>query len=167
MGRLSLLDASMQAVNGRRWVAWVVLLAAVLIADRANSFVARPLARAVVDNAGHTVIGALCWACTLLCAPGSKPAVRCSGCNWATRLLQRSIGRIVAKDPHVLRMCFEICVAGACSSLLDLDHFIAARSATLEGATHLSNRPFGHAMLFVLVVVCSLMQSTMKRAFPV
>jgi hypothetical protein len=153
MGQLRLADAAVQAVNGRRWLLWPALLGCVLIADQANSLVAKPLARAVVDNAGHTIIGALCWACTLLCAPGSKPAVRCSGCNWASRCVQRSIGRIAAKNPHMLRICLEVCIAGACSSLLDLDHFIAARAATLEGATHLSGRPFGHAMLFVLVVV--------------
>src|SRR3546814_5225342 len=51
-----------------------------------------------------------------------------------------------------VRICFEMCIAGACSSLLDLDHFVAAQAVTLEGATHLSSRPFGHAILFVVEI---------------
>lgn len=38
------------------------------------------------------------------------------------------------------------------SCVLDLDHFVAAKSFKLYDATHLSSRPFGHAISFILLV---------------
>ena len=35
---------------------------------------------------------------------------------------------------------------------VDLDHFIAAKSLSLYNATHLISRPWGHCLLFVLIV---------------
>ena len=35
---------------------------------------------------------------------------------------------------------------------VDLDHFIAAKSSSLYNATHLISRPWGHCLLFVLIV---------------
>jgi len=46
------------------------------------------------------------------------------------------------------------CAGVAC--LLDLDHFIAARSVRLHAAMRLSQRPFGHSVLFV-VALCTLL----------
>ena len=34
---------------------------------------------------------------------------------------------------------------------LDIDHFIAARSLSIYDATHLSHRPFGHSLLFMIL----------------
>lgn len=46
------------------------------------------------------------------------------------------------------------CAGVAC--LLDLDHFIAARSVRLHAAMRLSQRPFGHSVLFV-AALCTLL----------
>eukprot|EP01031_Cornospumella_fuschlensis_P038235 gene38235-46462_t len=43
----------------------------------------------------------------------------------------------------------EILLAGFASCALDVDHFIAAGSASLSDATSLPHRPFGHALAFV------------------
>jgi hypothetical protein len=45
--------------------------------------------------------------------------------------------------------CLWACGFG---SLVDIDHFISARSLSLFNATHLASRPFGHAVLFVLFI---------------
>ena len=37
------------------------------------------------------------------------------------------------------------------SCALDFDHFLAARSLSLEAATQLSSRPLGHSVLFICV----------------
>ena len=38
------------------------------------------------------------------------------------------------------------------SGALDVDHFLAAKSLSIYGATHLSNRPFGHCITVVLFI---------------
>jgi hypothetical protein len=44
----------------------------------------------------------------------------------------------------------EIILSLVIGSTIDLDHFIAAGSPSLFAATHLSERPFGHNIVFVL-----------------
>ncbi len=49
--------------------------------------------------------------------------------------------------------CLQVLLALFLGSFIDIDHFIAADSWTLYGARHLSSRPFGHAVPFIVVVV--------------
>jgi hypothetical protein len=46
----------------------------------------------------------------------------------------------------------EIILAAFCSSIIDIDHFIAARSFKLNDAISLANRPFLHNSLTLLIV---------------
>lgn len=45
----------------------------------------------------------------------------------------------------------ELLLAAGCACLIDVDHFLAANSMSMHDATHLHARPFGHAVLFILV----------------
>ena len=46
----------------------------------------------------------------------------------------------------------EICFSILFTIFVDLDHFIAAKSLSLYNATHLISRPWGHCLLFVVIV---------------
>jgi hypothetical protein len=54
---------------------------------------------------------------------------------------------------QLIKQNFEIIIASTIGSLLDLDHFIAAKSFYFYGATHLTTRPFGHNVFFCLIIV--------------
>lgn len=49
---------------------------------------------------------------------------------------------------HLIRW---IIIAGSVAVLIDVDHFFAARSLSLEDALNLDARPIAHSLLFVLV----------------
>uniref|UniRef100_K3X9A3 Transmembrane protein 267 n=1 Tax=Globisporangium ultimum (strain ATCC 200006 / CBS 805.95 / DAOM BR144) TaxID=431595 RepID=K3X9A3_GLOUD len=49
------------------------------------------------------------------------------------------------------------------ASLLDVDHFIAAGSFSISGATHLKHRPFGHAVTFIVAVIATVWSCSSKR----
>ena len=80
------------------------------------------------DNLAHGIISALIWKQFLLC---------------------KYEGSIFEKYWLVL---YEIFIALTFSSLLDIDHFIAANSFNLKDATNLQFRPFGHSIFFLFIV---------------
>ncbi|DAZ99531.1 TPA: hypothetical protein N0F65_005403 [Lagenidium giganteum] len=47
----------------------------------------------------------------------------------------------------------ECAMAAVTACSLDIDHFIAAASFTVSGASHLNSRPFGHAVTFVVALL--------------
>ena len=51
-----------------------------------------------------------------------------------------------------IKNVLEIFSALVIGSMLDLDHFIAAKSFSLFSATHLQNRPFGHNLFFIFIL---------------
>lgn len=72
--------------------------------------------------------------------------------------IARSIPRLTGKlcilrkiKAFVTHNIREIMSSMAIGSLLDLDHFIAARSSSLFAATHLEKRPFGHNLFFLVI----------------
>jgi len=77
----------------------------------------------LLDSAGHFAVGALSWAAAT--ASAARPAAL----------------------PHASALA-----CGALASLLDLDHFLAARSLSVDGALGLRQRPAGHSLLFVAAV---------------
>lgn len=48
---------------------------------------------------------------------------------------------------------WDLLLSGFLSSLLDIDHFLEAKSWSLFDATHLSHRPFGHSLLFIFIFI--------------
>eukprot|EP00981_Chlorochromonas_danica_P011116 scaffold3756_cov180-Ochromonas_danica.AAC.8 len=59
----------------------------------------------------------------------------------------------------------EIVVAGVLGCVVDVDHFLAARSLSLYNATHLPARPFGHAVLFILLITLLIYGITSSRGY--
>lgn len=54
--------------------------------------------------------------------------------------------------------------AGVVSSVIDLDHFIAARSLSLKAATSLENRPFFHnSLVFVILLLLAFLSAAYDR----
>ncbi|RYH15213.1 hypothetical protein EON65_32135 [archaeon] len=100
----------------------------------------------------------------LACAGSSQVVIILSDefCHALTGMLLWSAIIIDSLDGHfsleALRKIFirqfagngkELALAGFTSCALDVDHFIAAGSASLQDATNLPHRPFGHALAFV------------------
>ena len=67
------------------------------------------------------------------------------------------------KPRHIfISLKAELLLSCILSSALDIDHFIAARSLSLFDATHLTSRPFGHSLLFIVIstsLICMLLRS--------
>ncbi|CAI5732087.1 unnamed protein product [Peronospora destructor] len=100
------------------------------------------LLRHLVDSAAHGNVAFCCWAIFLLQAE-KKAEAR----NTTFSVLE------------MLKTCF---FNGITASLLDADHFIAAGALSLAGATHLTHRPFGHAVTFIIVVAFLVSQCSNK-----
>ncbi|XP_023301345.2 transmembrane protein 267 [Lucilia cuprina] len=93
-----------------------------LLGDNFVELTQHPMLKALADNATHAAIGAL------------------SGIAFAVQFYERT--------SHFFGW-FLIFTCFACSSLIDVDHFIAARSWSLEDATNLMRRPFLHCSTFI------------------
>lgn len=87
----------------------------------------------------------------------SQKIVSCIFDSLTHALLAGAIWREVQLVPILksrrifISMKAEILLSCILSSALDIDHFIAARSLSLFEATHLTSRPFGHNLLFVII----------------
>ncbi|XP_015123638.1 transmembrane protein 267 [Diachasma alloeum] len=103
-----------------------------LIGDRLSDNLTHAVARAVVDNVTHALIAGVSWALLTL-------------------LLNDAI----------IKNLIEIVSCTLISSLIDMDHFIQARSWKLSDATRLSKRPFLHATT-VPIILWTLMLLTSK-----
>lgn len=92
------------AINKKKFTISVIIAAVALIGDKNSENQPNRLAAAFCDNLTHALIGAFTW-----------------------------IGMCVAKTSHPTLLYFiEIAVCGMFSSLMDLDHFLAAKSFHLK-----------------------------------
>nr|BAN20952.1 unkown protein [Riptortus pedestris] len=86
------------------------------------------LGRAIIDSFTHGLIGCLCWLVILFRAQYSRN--------------------------YILNAIFEVVLSGFLASVIDLDHFIAARSFKLKDAVSLGvRRPPLHATSVLICVV--------------
>lgn len=91
------------------------------------------------DSATHAIISAIVWSAVVVD-------------------LQRMTSSASFGVPIHFILCHlrnhftSIISALIAGSLLDVDHFLAAQSLTLYGATHLNSRPFGHALVMAIVL---------------
>lgn len=88
------------------------------------NFSKKHIYRALFDNTTHAIIGGLTW--FMVCLNHRN---------------KNSISTII-----------EICVCTAISSLIDLDHFITAKSLSLKDAVSLKNRPVLHCTTVPLII---------------
>ncbi len=97
------------------------------------------LPAAMADNLAHMAIGAITWAAVLV-----------NEADIARRDLILS---------HLFRAspALEVLLCAAVASLVDADHFLAARSLRLEDATSLERRPFLHnsAVPMAILATCA------------
>ena len=81
--------------------------------------------RPLIDNISHGVIACLVW-------------LTASSTSDRKALLTVAL--------------YETIVCGLFGCLIDVDHFLSAKSFSLHAATHLSHRPFGHALIVPMAV---------------
>jgi hypothetical protein len=131
------------------WKYWVALISITLLADD----VLIPTAAAAGSKWAHVLSDTSCHEITALIlwciyreysARGYVVNAKRSLSSWPIRTISCRCG---ISEPLV--ECAMACMFG---SLVDIDHFVSARSLSLFHATHLSSRPFGHAVLFVVAI---------------
>jgi len=107
--------------------------------------------KALVDSGVHFSVGGLSW----LVAGTSLQSSSVAG----TSLQSSSV------NPTVKQLTSEVVLAATLSSLVDLDHFIAAKSFSLKAATSLQSRPFLHDSLVpILVLLTSLLLGLLDKS---
>lgn len=106
-----------------------------------------PLIPIATDSSIHALISAMLWMASHCEGPPlDDPILSCV----RDRTFVGPLRRFSLWIPIFLCACLA-------SSLLDADHFLAAKSWTLFGATHLQGRPVGHSAIFALFApVCVL-----------
>lgn len=104
------------------------------ILDRKVTFSSHFL-RCLVDNFGHGLISAFIWAPNA----GIGSSIFVNG-KFGKYELLRSYSQ-----------GFEVLIAFVFACGLDIDHFIAGGALTLQAATTLPSRPFGHSFLFIFI----------------
>ncbi|KAF7282014.1 hypothetical protein GWI33_003675 [Rhynchophorus ferrugineus] len=107
-------------------VVFVYLLLTAILGDYLVLRQSNAAAKALFDNATHAIIGSLCWT-----------------------LFYINSNKIGVSAKYII---FEIAICALIASMIDLDHFIAAKSFSLKDATRLKNRPFLHCTTLPLVV---------------
>ncbi|XP_052897649.1 transmembrane protein 267 [Anopheles moucheti] len=104
----------------------VILCCVCICGDKLTEYVQYPaLLRACIDNATHAFIGCI-----------------------AAEIILHSFKYQLARHEYYLLLFIGMIV----SSFIDLDHFIEARSFSLQDATHLRRRPFLHNSAICLIM---------------
>jgi hypothetical protein len=127
------------------------------------------LLRHLVDSATHGAVAFCCWGvflCELaladrdfrrrhrLCFPRRTPQQH----------PQRTLAPLSPSCTYYRKLVMRCTLAGVAAALLDVDHFIAAGSFSIDGATHLQGRPFGHAVTFIAVLVAAVRRYARRRS---
>ncbi|KAK9884916.1 hypothetical protein WA026_009153 [Henosepilachna vigintioctopunctata] len=81
--------------------------------------------KAIVDNSTHFLIGGISW---LIVCINTTFVLNHSGC------------------------LFQILLCGVIASIIDVDHFLSAKSLSLKDATNLKERPFLHCSTVPVVI---------------
>jgi hypothetical protein len=96
------------------------------------------ITKCIIDNIGHAVISAWIWHGSFM-HPLGHVVLLTDYRNFYDVVLRRKL--------------YELAAAFSIGSLMDTDHFIAAGWTTsLHEATILPTRPFGHSVIFIVVV---------------
>ncbi|XP_050075591.1 transmembrane protein 267 [Anopheles maculipalpis] len=116
----------------------VILCCVCIFGDKVTETVQKPaLLRACIDNATHATIGCI-----------------------AAEILLHSLKYHTKNQEY----WFLLLIATVVSSLIDLDHFIEARSFRLQDATHLDRRPFLHnSAICVVTFVILILTKRLER----
>ena len=136
-------------------------------------YISIPVWKLLIDNVTHGASASLCWISVLI-LQSEKQRDR-NGVSYSAMLIaahtenksrdrEENDGIIKKMLTMPSKLCNlkkmkrfwnhhgrEMMLAFATGSILDLDHFLAAKSYSLFDATHLDIRPFGHNLLFLTV----------------
>ncbi len=100
------------------------------------------LCRVAVDLSCHMFLCGVSWVCSLLVAGGVR------------QILGNPVKPTLSGGQDVSFRCTlkrEVLMSVVCGGVLDIDHFLASRKFSYFAATHLTTRPFGHAVGFPLL----------------
>jgi hypothetical protein len=123
----------------------------------------------LVDNCTHGLNAAICWI-TVLSLIASSEKKRDGNIDIKENISNEKGNLII--ETHVSSTVIrnkefgnliEIFSALMIGCLLDMDHFIAAYSLSLTAATNLQRRPFGHNLVFMVIVSLTLFLGTTRR----
>ncbi|XP_053665188.1 transmembrane protein 267 [Anopheles marshallii] len=113
--------------NALLFLKHVTLCCVCVFGDKLTEYVQNPaLSRACIDNATHAFIGCV-----------------------AAEIVLHSFKYQLARQEYCLLLFTGMIV----SSFIDLDHFIEARSFSLQEATHLRRRPFLHNSAICVIIL--------------
>ena len=144
---LSMLRLPLSFAAASCGVVALVSLGADWAADIASSDSLSPVTHAVVDNVSHSLLGVVSWLAT-----AASAAYMTSGDDEPSS--SSSSSSSPPPRSRMMKVGREAVLAGLFASLMDLDHFLAARSLRLKDATSPgggTGRPFAHSLAFVVV----------------
>lgn len=132
-----------------------VSLGTAVLVDLAREWMDRHVSRnvtAVVDTALHGLLAAVLWGGVILLSREEKPP---SLAAWAAAVRSLLLGDLqpLLQDLRRPAGVTAVLLCAGASSVLDLDHFLAAGSFTMHGAMHLPARPFGHSVTFAITTL--------------
>jgi len=117
--------------------------------------------KALVDSGVHFSVGGLSW----LVAGTSLQSSSVAGTSLQSSSVAGTSLQSSSVNPTVKQLTSEVVLAATLSSLVDLDHFIAAKSFSLKAATSLQSRPFLHDSLVpILVLLTSLLLGLLDKS---
>lgn len=130
------------------------------------------LLRHLVDSATHGGVGFCAWGvflCEIEQARGDFRSYLRSRSARRRRLVQSmstssDTSSSSTSGGYYQTLLTRCLTAGIAASALDIDHFIAAGSLSIAGATHLKSRPFGHAVTFIAVLVAAVLRFSRHRS---
>ncbi|CAG9854602.1 unnamed protein product [Phyllotreta striolata] len=133
-----------QIFNNSSSYSTLLIVVTAIVGDYVVAYSKLHVFQALFDNATHFTIGGLCW--FIVCLHSNS----------------RGVGST--------RKIVEIACCSLLSSLIDVDHFVEAKSISLKNATNLKRRPFLHCST-IPILLCSILllisyasdNGTMKR----
>jgi len=134
--------------------------AVALLAENVAAFVVPVLPHLpalLLDNSVHGVTAGACWAAmliTLWAIDSSKLSMLLiddSLLAWVPRTIPGASWLLAPIGPAATEALLQVIATYLLGCGLDLDHFVAARSTSIADASRLNSRPWGHAVLFVVV----------------
>lgn len=103
------------------------------------------IVRVALDESAHLLLPPLVWLLSTL-----SVSLDITASNGSVIDLNKDMARLYV---HAVKYRIELFASMLVGVIIDIDHFVEARSLSLFAATHLNHRPIGHSLLCCIVVV--------------
>lgn len=103
------------------------------------------IVRIALDESAHLLLPALIWLLSTFSVD-----LKIAASNGTVTDLNKDIVRLYV---HVIKYRNELFASMFVGVIIDIDHFVEARSLSLFAATHLDHRPIGHSLFCCVLVV--------------